>query len=178
MFIPSMYKSVPQSLSVTAGGSPYTITSVNTNFSRLSIIGWESTDQSGAVNDVIGLRASFLSSTSVQINGGGVGHLLVEEFFGGFFLQNFFYGICTISGSSVTATNSTGLTLGAKAFVVTPGQSESIGVVGSKAVAQATATLSLNTGTGVVTATRFEGLNPGAGDTGDLIVGFCVIDPR
>jgi hypothetical protein len=173
MYIPSIYKSI-QHVNMSAATA---ISAVDTNYSRLTIQGFESTDQSGAITQQMA-RVFFNSTVQIGFAGQGICNILVEEYYPAFFRQVFFFGTIAITPGNLTGTNNTGLTLGSKAYVHPLGSDDACVTALSKAVAQITATLSINTATGVVTATRYETLNVPSGDTGDLTVGFMVIDPR
>lgn len=180
MFIPSIYKTAPQ---VVAVGSLATaaISAVNdVNYTKLSVLGFESSNQTGALNTGSEFPRLTLNST-VQIENKGrcLINVLVEEFLPGFFRQAFVYQTLAIGPSAFTGTYNSGLTLGPNAYVHYLGVSDAFAVAGTLALAQMTAKLDLNIGTGVVTGTRFERITDSdPSGTGNLTVGFIIIDPR
>lgn len=180
MFIPSLYKTTPQQVVVGAHATAAITAVTNVNYTKLSLLGFESSNQTGALNNGSEIARLTLNST-VQIEnvGGSLVNVQVEEFIPGFFRQAFVYQTLTIAANALTGTYASGLTLGSKAYVHWLGCSDTFVYSGTLALAQLSAKLSLNVGTGVVTGTRFEKLtdsDPLA--TGLLTVGFIIIDPR
>lgn len=172
----TLYKSVPQvSGIVLASAGTITITAVNINYTKLTILGFGSRDGSGTVNKDQ-FRITLTNSTTITLAGSGQANVLVEEFNQLLFRQAFQYGTVLITGTNATGTANSGLTLGTKAHVVSLGFTSTIvASVGSLAEAQISATLSLNVATGVITATRSQTTNIASGI---VTMGYLLIDPR
>lgn len=178
-YIPSIYRSTPQQVSVTTIGSNIAISSVDPNYSRITILGQGSVDTSGFVQPSR-LRVSFVDATHIIAAGVGNAIVLIEEFNPRFFRQAFHHGTITIGVAATSGSDASGLTLGGKAFPVhngeTSARSSSPGLGLSLTEAMVRTTLSLNRGTGVVSANCASA--PYADGQGTIVIGYTLIDPK
>lgn len=176
MFIPSIYRTPPQVITAT-GAADFIISAVNDiNYVRLSLVGQKfavsSTNSSSG--RVFPKDTTHITATADSVGSFGEAKVLIEEFIPGFFLQPFHYDTVDIAPGSLTGTKNTGLTLGPKAFIVMCGQVNGMNFAFSP-IDSTQGELSLNVGTGVVTATVRLASDPG---DGFYRAGFVVIDPR
>src|SRR5215831_8885981 len=120
MFIPSMYKSTPQIVAASSGVNTIPV-AINPNFTRITNIGPRSSNTGGTVSPNRGLLQLTGSTTftlTSPMTSAGICRVLVEEFIGGFFRQNFQYGTIFIGSGAASGATAHGLTLGTKAFAL------------------------------------------------------------
>lgn len=179
-FIPSIYKSAPQIIPAALGSNA--ITSVDKDYSRETLMGWGTSSDFGQLVSQSQCRYKITTNTNLEVyTVGDVGagtpnlNILIEEFLPIFFRQAFFRGELTMGPATNTATYPTGLTLGSKAFVLHLGNSSDIAAPPLRPERAVNCNLSINRGTGVVTATRVGTASDGAGT---MSTGFLVIDPK
>lgn len=178
-FIPSIYRSAPQTINASFGAN--LITSVDRDYSKLGFVGLLSLNGSGVVSPQI-FGAELTTDTNVQVTGLTLAtfniFIRVEEFLPLFFRQAFHHASVDITALNLDGTYNSGLTLGPKAFLSFNGSFSTLsGSSGGLSLteAQVNAGLSLDVGTGIVTATRGQI----AYDTGGVLTSFfTIIDPK
>lgn len=178
MFIPSMYKSTALYTCVLGNN---TITAVDRNYTRLTFQGFKNTNASGFVwptdwvyeitsNTNINVVNLAFNTASIKIR--------VEEFLPLFFKQTFYHGAVEIPTQQFSGTFNTGRTYSNKAFIVFNGFNGGISGTESLALAEAQleAELTLDPGTGIVTATRHT--LDYAASPGSVFYYYTIIDPK
>lgn len=181
MFIPSLFKSIPQVFSGIGPGygapTDILISAVDPNYTELSLQGWDGIG-SGAV-DPSQLMCKMKDATHFTIEGSASDYrILVREWFAGFFRQPFQYGTVTIASGAITGNTAHGLALGSKAYVLWMGnESTRDGDIG--------AGLAL-TEQQVRPTVRLAGINiradvlsaDYAGAPGTVTVSYLLVDPK
>lgn len=180
MFIPGIYKSVPQVLAGTAPGfatpTDLTITTVDPSYTRLSLQGWYG-GGSGNV-DPSQYIAKVKDATHITISGTGAYSILVEEYISAFFRQAFQYGVVTVAATATSGSTAHGLTLGSKAFVIWLGNESSraadsfLGLALTEAQVRSTVAIS---GANIVATV---GQADYVGAPGTVTVQYLLVDPR
>ena len=175
-YLPSIYKSTPQQVTITAGGTA-AIAAVDTNYSRLTLLGFQSSNAGGVV-DPNQIRVSFNSTTQLVASGQGSVYVLVEEFNPLFFRQAFQHGNVTIPSGGTSVTTPHGLTLGSKACVgwrgSLSGRGNSPSVPLNLTEAQVRPRLQLSGANIIATVGQVDYFD----GTGTVVVGYTLMDPR
>jgi hypothetical protein len=184
MFIPSMYKSAPQVINITAGNSDYAISAVNADYTRVTPAGFPTANDSGFTNQNY-LVARIKTSTLLEIVAGAgaganpfAGKVLVEEFLPLFFKRAFIRNSIAITDETLTGTYDTGIIFGAssRAYVLSMGWSASVTHPAVNIPASAVQVgFELDKTTGIVTMTR-NFVTPGI--VGTITGYFMVVEPK
>lgn len=175
MYRQSIYKSPPQTVLVAASGTA-AITAVDPNYSRITPLGFESNDTTGAVAAARG-AVRFNSGTQVaEFTGAGACYVLIEEFRPSDFLQAFQHGTVTIAASSANGSHAHGLTLGPKASVFFRGSTSNRTADGGLALTEAMVAPTLHLNGATVDA--FNAQFPYAGGDGTIDCYYTLVDPK
>lgn len=181
MFIPSIYKSAPQVITINSGNGDYAISSIDPNYTRVTPLGYPSANDNGFVNQKY-LVARIKTATLLEIVAGAetgtnafAGKVLIEEYLPLFFRQVFYRSNIVVTDNNLNNTENTGLTLSSKAYVLPMGWNGAVTIEeGNIAAASVQVGFSLVTATGIVTMSR----NRCPGNGGSLTGYFMVIDPK
>lgn len=175
MFIPSMFKSIPQVFAITNnGGTAILGVPVLTRNTALMYGGCSSTDTGGFPSGnglgLVQLTNSTTVTATFAVNGGTI-YGTVIEFIAGFLRQAVQYGVITLNG--VVTNTAPIIAVGSKAFVLYLGLTENKNALQTD-MASITGDVVLTSAT-VVTGTRVATGGASAPDIAQI--GFCVVDP-
>ncbi len=174
-YLASMYREAPQQISITGGSTAAIPVTVDTNYSRITVLGWAGDNGGGTVTGSR-FRVSFSSGSQLTSSGSATAIVVVEYFHRRFFRQAFRHATVTIATTATSGNDAHGLTLGSKAFVVANGHTSDRTLDGGSALQEAQVLAKLSLSGANVTATCVAA--DYAGGPGSVIVNYTLIDPK